>query len=70
MIRLERLHTTPVKDVVSALVYSTEADDVDTVVIDGRLVMRHGELLTIDEGETIANATLEAEKLIAAANLK
>jgi len=70
VVRLERLHATPVKDVVSALVYSTEVGDVDTVVIDGRLVMRHGELLTIDEGETIANATLEAEKLIAAANLK
>jgi 5-methylthioadenosine/S-adenosylhomocysteine deaminase len=67
VVRLERLHTTPVKDVVSALVYSTEADDVDTVIIDGRIVMRDRELLTIDEGETIANAKSEAEKLIAAA---
>jgi 5-methylthioadenosine/S-adenosylhomocysteine deaminase len=70
VVRLERLHTTPVKDVVSALVYSSEVDDVDTVVIDGRVVMRDGELLTIDERETIANAKSEAENLIAAAGLK
>ena len=70
VVRLERLHTTPVKDVVSALVYSTEVNDVDTVIIDGRLVMRDRKLLTIDERETIASAKLESEKLIEAAGLK
>ncbi len=70
VVRLERLHTTPVKDVVSALVYSTETDDVDTVMIDGRIVMRDGKLLTIKESETIASAKLEAGKLIDAAALK
>ena len=70
VVRLDRLHATPVKDVVSALVYSAEVDDVDTVIIDGRLVMQDRKLLTIDEGETIANAKSEAERLVAAANLK
>jgi 5-methylthioadenosine/S-adenosylhomocysteine deaminase len=70
VVRLDRLHTTPVKDFVSALVYSTEADDVDTVIIDGRLVMKDRKLLTIDERETIASAKSEAERLIKAADLK
>jgi len=70
VIRLDKLHATPVKDVVSAIVYSTEAEDVDTVIIDGRFVMRDRKLLTVDEGETIASAILEAEKLIAAADLR
>jgi 5-methylthioadenosine/S-adenosylhomocysteine deaminase len=70
VVRLDRLHATPVKDVVSAIVYSAEADDVDTVVIDGQLVMRDRKLLTIDESETIASAKLQAEKLIAAADLR
>jgi 5-methylthioadenosine/S-adenosylhomocysteine deaminase len=69
VVRLDKLHATPVKDVVSAIVYSTEVDDVDTVIIDGRVVMRDRKLLTVDEAETIANAKLEAEKLIAAADL-
>ena len=64
LIRLDRLHSTPVSDVVSALVYSAEADDVDSVIIDGDVVMRDRKLLTIDEGETIAMAKVEAEKLM------
>jgi 5-methylthioadenosine/S-adenosylhomocysteine deaminase len=65
LVRLERLHTTPARDMVSALVYSAEADDVDTVLIDGRIVMRDRELLTINERETIQSARAEAEKLAA-----
>ena len=64
IVRLDRLHSTPVSDVVSALVYSAEADDVDSVIIDGEAVMRDRKLLTIDEAETIAVANVEAEKLM------
>jgi 5-methylthioadenosine/S-adenosylhomocysteine deaminase len=69
LVKLDRLHSTPARDTVSALVYSAGADDVETVIIDGKLVLRHRRLLTIDEGETIARARAEAEKLIAAAGL-
>lgn len=70
VVRLDRLHSTPVKDVVSALVYSAEVDDVDTVVIDGHLIMRERKLLTLDESKTIASAKRESENLIAAADLR
>jgi 5-methylthioadenosine/S-adenosylhomocysteine deaminase len=69
VVRLGRLHTTPVTDVVSALVYSSEVEDVDTVIVDGRLVMRDRKLLTIDEPKTIATANSEAQKLIARAGI-
>jgi len=65
VVRLDRLHTTPAGDVVSALVYSAEADDVDTVIIDGQVLMRDRKLLTINESETIASARLEAQRLAA-----
>ena len=64
VVRLDRLHATPINDVVSTLVYSAEAGDVDTVIIDGQLVMREGELLTMNEKETRRMAALEGEKLI------
>jgi len=70
VVRLDRLHSTPVKDVVSALVYSAEVEDVETVIIEGRLVMSDRKLLTIDEQKTIATAKLETEKLIEAADLR
>lgn len=64
VVRLDRLHATPVKDLVSAIVYSSEADDVDSVIIDGRLVLSERKLLTLDEDDVIASARSESEKLI------
>jgi 5-methylthioadenosine/S-adenosylhomocysteine deaminase len=69
VVRLGRVHTTPATDVVSALVYSSEVEDVDTVIIDGRLVLRDRKLLTIDEPSTIARANSEARNLIARAGI-
>jgi 5-methylthioadenosine/S-adenosylhomocysteine deaminase len=64
VVRLSGLHATPAADVVSALVYSAEASDVDSVVIDGQLVMRERKLLTIDEAETVRAANVEAGELV------
>jgi len=69
LVRLDRLHATPVADVVSALVYSAQPDDVEAVLIEGEFVLRDGKLLTIDERETIDTARSEAEKLRLAADL-
>jgi 5-methylthioadenosine/S-adenosylhomocysteine deaminase len=70
VVRLDRLHSTPVEDVVSAVVYSAQPDDVDTVVIDGEIVLRDGELLTMDERDITVTARSEAEKLRLAADLR
>ena len=40
---------TPLGDPVAALVYAANGSEVDTVIIDGKVVLRHRELLTIDE---------------------
>lgn len=64
VIRMGGLHSTPAAEVVSALVYSSQASDVDTVVIDGKLVMRDRKLLTIDERETVEKANAEAKELV------
>ena len=71
VVRLDRLHSTPVTDVVSVLVYSAEADDVDAVIVDGEVLLRDGSLLTLNEPETIATARSEAQALMdRAANLR
>ena len=50
VVALDRPHSSPQgNDVVSALVYSAQASDVRTTIIDGQVVMRAGELLTLDE---------------------
>jgi 5-methylthioadenosine/S-adenosylhomocysteine deaminase len=63
LLDLDRLHTSPHPDPVSAIVYSASATDVETVIIDGRVVMRDGQLLTLDEREVLRSATEHAERL-------
>jgi 5-methylthioadenosine/S-adenosylhomocysteine deaminase len=69
VVNLEGLHTTPEAEIVSSLVYAAEASDVRNVVIDGRLVMRDRELMTLDEREVIAEADTQAEILMTRAGL-
>jgi len=49
LIDMDRVHTTPPHDPTAALVYASAAADVTDVIVDGRVLMRNGELLTIDE---------------------
>jgi 5-methylthioadenosine/S-adenosylhomocysteine deaminase len=63
LISLNRLHTTPHPDPISTIVYAAEASDVETVLIDGRVVMRERQLLTLDEHEVIHSAREYAEQL-------
>jgi 5-methylthioadenosine/S-adenosylhomocysteine deaminase len=64
LLNLDRLHTTPRPDPISTIVYSAEAWDVEIVIIDGQIVMRERELLTLDERAVITQARIEAEQLM------
>jgi 5-methylthioadenosine/S-adenosylhomocysteine deaminase len=70
VIELDRLHTTPRPEVVSTIVYAAEARDVRDVLIDGRVVLRNGELQTLDEREVVAEASRQYELVAARANIK
>ncbi|HKS43125.1 MAG TPA: amidohydrolase family protein, partial [Blastocatellia bacterium] len=63
LINLDRVHTTPRPDLVSTIVYAAEAGDVETVIIDGRVVMRDGRLTTLDEQAVIREAREQSERL-------
>ena len=67
VVNLNALHSTPYSsDPISALVYSAQTSDVQSVVIDGQVVMRDRELLTLDENSVMQNANREAAELIQA----
>ena len=63
VVDMNQTHANPKPDVMSALVYATQAADVRTTIIDGRLVMRDRKLLTLDEARVIENANREAKDL-------
>lgn len=56
VVRTDRAHQTPAYNVYSQLVYATKAGDVETVMIDGKIVMRDRRVLTLDEKVIIAKA--------------
>ena len=70
VVDLTQPHASPRReDVVSTLVYSAQASDVRATIIDGRVLMRDGELLTLNQESVIAEANREASALTDRAGL-
>lgn len=59
-------HLTPRHDLASLLTYAASASDVETVIIDGKIVMQNRQLLTLDEEKIIWHAQQCAERLTTA----
>jgi 5-methylthioadenosine/S-adenosylhomocysteine deaminase len=53
---LDRPHLTPLYNVYSHLVYSAGGSEVDTVIINGKLIMENRDILSVDEDELIDKA--------------
>ncbi len=63
IVERDSLNQIPLYNVYSDLVYATKANDVETVIINGRLVMRDRRLLTLDEAAIKASALVFREKI-------
>jgi cytosine/adenosine deaminase-related metal-dependent hydrolase len=63
VIDLEKLHTTPSMNPVSTLVYAATGGEVDMVMVDGKIVVAQGQLLSMDEHEIIVQANNHAGQL-------
>ncbi|WP_394839605.1 amidohydrolase [Pendulispora rubella] len=69
VVDLDRPHTAPAFNPVSALVYAATGGDVDTVVVDGRILVAGGKLLSMNEGEVIEEAKKHAADVYRRANI-
>ena len=67
-VAFDDVHHVPTYDVISHLVYVTDEQDVASVVVDGKVLMRNGEILTIDTERVTAEAKALALKIQAALN--
>jgi 5-methylthioadenosine/S-adenosylhomocysteine deaminase len=65
LIDLQQAKTQPVYSVESAIVYAASGNSVVTTIVDGRILMRHGKLLTVDEDAAIAKAREYRDKVLA-----
>ena len=59
-------HFTPLYDVVSHLVYVAHGQDVASTVVEGKVLMRDGKVLTLDTERVRAEANALAAKIKAA----
>jgi 5-methylthioadenosine/S-adenosylhomocysteine deaminase len=60
----DTLNQIPLYNVYSDLVYATKAADVETVVINGRIVMRNRRLLTLNEAAIKADARAFRDRIV------
>jgi 5-methylthioadenosine/S-adenosylhomocysteine deaminase len=60
IVNFNRPHLRPINDVISHLVYSANGNDVETTIVDGKILMLDGEVMTLDEEKVID----EAERVV------
>jgi 5-methylthioadenosine/S-adenosylhomocysteine deaminase len=66
VVSMNSARQTPLYDPISHLVYATHGDDVRTVIVNGRVLMRDRRLLTLNEPTVLAEARKMAESVRAA----
>src|SRR5262245_27612222 len=66
IVRMDQPRQTPMYDPISHLVYVTRGDDVDTTIVNGRVLMRGGKVLTLNEAQVLAAARQAADQVRAA----
>ncbi len=64
LVDLRRPHLYPRHDLAAHLVYAAHSADVDTVIINGEIVMEGRKVLTMDEEEVMAQAQKCADRLV------
>ena len=67
---MNKPHLIPAPDPVSTIVCAASGSDVDTVVIDGKIIVRHGQVKTMDEERILREAQERAEKVYQRAGVK
>ncbi len=56
LLNLKQPHLTPLHDPVANLVYAAQSTDVQTVIIDGKIIMKDRQMLTMDEERILFEA--------------
>jgi 5-methylthioadenosine/S-adenosylhomocysteine deaminase len=63
LVRLDGAHMQPLHNVAAALVYSARAGDVDTVIVDGRVLMHERRLRTLDKATILHEVAARSARL-------
>ncbi|QGT99096.1 S-adenosylhomocysteine deaminase [Candidatus Syntrophocurvum alkaliphilum] len=64
MVEADKAHMIPRYDLIANLVYSAQGSDVNTVIIDGQVIMKDGNIVVFDEQEVLNKCKDVAERLM------
>ncbi|HLN87407.1 MAG TPA: amidohydrolase family protein, partial [Candidatus Limnocylindrales bacterium] len=64
LIDLETVHNQPVNDIFSQIVHCAKASDVQTVIVNGEIVMRDRQLARLDDKKILADAKVANRDLM------
>ncbi len=64
LIDMKKPHLQPVHNLYSLLAYSANGADVDTTIINGKIVMQGRQLLTIDEEELMKQVSMRSKRIV------
>ena len=63
-IKTDKLHMCPANDVCANLVYSSNGADVESVMIDGKIIMQNRKMINLDEKEVMRQVKKIAKRLL------
>ena len=70
LINLKSPHLVPFRDMISSLVYAAMGSDVDTVLVDGKVLVSGGKALTLDEAKIVNDAQRLQDELISRSGVR
>jgi 5-methylthioadenosine/S-adenosylhomocysteine deaminase len=63
VVSMSSARQTPMYNPISHLVYTTRGTDVQTTIVEGKVLMRNRKVLTLDEGAVLREARVLSEKV-------
>ena len=63
-IKTDKIHLCPENDICTNIVYSANGADVDTVIIDGKVIMQNRKMINLDEKEVMKQVRKIAKRLL------
>jgi 5-methylthioadenosine/S-adenosylhomocysteine deaminase len=61
VVGMSKARQTPLFDPVSQIVYASRGDDVETTIVNGKILMRNRKVLTLDEARVLSDAKAAAD---------
>ena len=64
IVDIHKPNTTPFYNPIASIVYSASSENVDTVIINGKIVMMHKKVTNMDEEKIIEKAQKSFQKIL------